>query len=230
MRVALAAARRGPRTAVPGVTGGCLRRSRRDLNAVRRDQAGRSHASSIARRGSPLSGSERWSGRVSMRRPPSPPLTSRREAAADTPRIVPSPGIDVETRHDARRQVDGLELVGPEREPLAAERRGDRERRDALGADRGSPVRSVLPIGRRQSSMRSARMRRRSRSDSQRAERREHARVVAQDRRRAGPTDEVGHRERHREGRQPVHEAPASTTTSDGSSSARPSGSRPRAP
>ena len=123
---------------------------------------------------------ESWSGRVSMSRPPSPPLTSSARRRPETPRTVPSPGVDVEARHDARRQVDESELLGLERELLAAERRSDRDRRAARApATYVSPVSRVLPIGRRQSSMRSARSRRRSRSDAQRAERREDARVVA---------------------------------------------------
>ena len=135
MRVASRPRRRGRRTdRCPVHRAATARAHAATSTRYDRDQAGRSHASSMARRDSPLSGSERSSGRVSMRRPPSPPLTSRARRWPGHPEDRPIARIDVETRHDARRQVDGLQLVRPEREPLAAERRGDPERRDALGA------------------------------------------------------------------------------------------------
>ena len=82
-------------------------------------------ASRSARRCSPPSGSSRGIGRVSMSRPPRPPLTSRRDALALHAEDGALAGVDLEPGDDARRQVDEPQLSGLQGELLLAEQRRD---------------------------------------------------------------------------------------------------------
>ena len=63
-----------------------------DLTARCPARPGAPRPRAAARRCSALLGSDRGIGRVSMRRPPSPPLTSRRRRRPSTPRMAPMPG------------------------------------------------------------------------------------------------------------------------------------------
>ena len=135
-------------------------------------------------------------------------------------------GVDVEPGDDAGRQVDEAQLSGVRAAapPRRARTRSSPSRAPSPFAARARPSAGRSRRAAGQSSMRSARSRRRSRLHGQRAERREQARVVVEDREGTGAADAVGHGEGRAGGGRCAKPPPERTTTSAAAASARPSG------